>query len=206
MATDPVLGWLVSVWGGAGLGGSATLGGSAEHSQDITGLVWPSQDLLAVNSSPLGACLALYRVPDWHGGVGERLHRGETAAAPSRPFPTPGPVRWCDPTWGDSSRPKLLLTHSTRRGGLGMSWLAMHPTQSQILVLRGDGVLAVWYLRSPSHPTTLISAHKAALSECRNGRDSLYKEQGKTALLRKSPWDFARKFFQDSVVFKKRKK
>ena len=47
-----------------------------------------------------------------------------------------------------------------------MRCLATHPTQSHVMMAGGeDGVLAVWDLRSPAHPATLLSADKAAISE-----------------------------------------
>ena len=50
--------------------------------------------------------------------------------------------------------------------GSGVRCLAVHPSQSHILMSGGvDGVLGVWDLRSPLHPATLLSADKAAISE-----------------------------------------
>jgi len=48
----------------------------------------------------------------------------------------------------------------------GVTCLARHPAQTHVLVAGcGDGVVGVWDLRSPQHPTTLLSAHGAPLGE-----------------------------------------
>ena len=42
--------------------------------------------------------------------------------------------------------------------GSGVRCLATHPSQSHILMSGAqDGVLAVWDLRNPQHPATLLS-------------------------------------------------
>nr|ALS04472.1 nucleoporin Nup43 [Acartia pacifica] len=65
-----------------------------------------------------------------------------------------------------SNKQEASSTYLLSNDQVSITCLAKHPTQGHIVISGGEnGVLAVWDLRQGRHPTTILAAHSAPISE-----------------------------------------